>query len=254
MQHRPTRRQLLGLTGTTAVAGLAGCVNLGAQLGSGDVSDAGGDQDDTGEVTEGSDGQMGEEDEHQDEDDNHHEEGDDHHEEDDGHHDEDDNHHDDDQDEHGHNHDEGMPEEPSQTAEVLLETAGQQYHYKPHIVWIEPGGTVTWRLESGSHDAVAYHPNNDKPLRMPEAADPWQTELLTEAGATGEHTFETEGVYNYYCTPHESLGMVGTVIVGEPDPHEQPALEDPQDSLPEGARAELSDLAENVNEVLGHTH
>ena len=47
---------------------------------------------------------------------------------------------------------------------------------------------------------------------------------------------------------------VWTVIVGEPDAHDQPALEEPQSSLPEGARAELATLGDKVNEALGHTH
>ncbi|MFB6295910.1 MAG: plastocyanin/azurin family copper-binding protein [Halobacteriales archaeon] len=147
-----------------------------------------------------------------------------------------------------------MPNEPSETAEVLLATESQEYHFKPHLVWVKPGGTVTWRLESGSHDVVAYHPDNDRPRRIPEEAEPWNSKLLSEEGTTFEYTFETEGVYDYYCTPHESLGMVGTVIVGDPDPHDQPALEEPQSSLPEGARAELEDLAASVDEILGHTH
>ncbi|MEF8814822.1 MAG: plastocyanin/azurin family copper-binding protein [Halovenus sp.] len=248
MPHRPTRRQLLQLTGTAAVAGVAGCASLGAQSGEGDDEDS---PDNTEEASaddnheeengeEHHDGENGEE---------HHEEGEDEHQEEG-----EDEHHEEGEDEHGHNHDEGIPDGPSHTAEVVLETAGQEHHFKPHVVWIEAGGTVTWRLESGSHDAAAYHPDNDRPLRMPEEADPWSTELLSEEGRTAEHTFETEGVYDYYCTPHESVGMVGTVIVGEPDPHEQPALEEPQSSLPEGARTELKDLADNVNEALGHAH
>lgn len=151
-------------------------------------------------------------------------------------------------------HDEGTPVGPSSAAEVVMRTEGSEQHFAPHVVWIEPGGTVTWRLESGSHDAVAYHPDNDAPRRVPDGTDAWETELLTEEGATAEHTFETEGVYDYYCMPHEGVGMVGSVIVGEPDAHGQPALEEPQASLPEGARAELADLAETANEALGHTH
>lgn len=47
------------------------------------------------------------------------------------------------------------------------------------LLVVEPGGTVTWELESGTHDAVAYHPDNDdKPLRMPDDATPWRTDLL----------------------------------------------------------------------------
>lgn len=163
-------------------------------------------------------------------------------------------HHGDETDSHGHNHDEGTPEGPSETERVMMRTEGSQQHYDPHIAWVETGGTVTWELESGQHNAVAYHPDNDKPRRIPEGAASWDTEMLSESGATASHTFETEGVYDYYCAPHEALGMVGTVIVGEPDAHDQPALEPPQDSLPEGARTELADLAEQVKEALGHTH
>lgn len=243
MRHRPTRRQLLELSGTAALLGLAGCTSLGSQ------SPAGTDEDEPDNTEETSEDHHEEEDgEHHDEETTHEEEN---HDEESEHHDEETTH---EEDEHGHDHDEGTPEEPSETAEVVLATEGQEYHFKPHLVWIEPGGTVTWRLESGSHDAVAYHPDNDKPLRMPQEAEPWNIELLSEEGTTAEHTFETEGVYDYYCTPHENLGMVGTVIVGHPDAHEQPALEDPQSSLPEGARTELGDLADNVKEVLGHTH
>ena len=33
------------------------------------------------------------------------------------------------------------------------------------------------------------------------------------SGATSSFTFEEPGTYDYYCIPHESQGMVGTVTV-----------------------------------------
>lgn len=248
---KQTRRRLLELAGAAAVTALAGCTSTGSQPG-GEAS--GEDQPDT-ESEQHDDVHTEEGSGHHEEEDGHHEEGtDEHTERSTDHHGGEDEHHQVETDEHGHNHDEGTPDGPSQTAEVGLSTEGQQHHFKPHVAWVEPGGTVTWQLESGSHDVVAYHPDNDRPLRIPKATDPWSTELLSEEGATVERTFETEGVYDYFCTPHESLGMVGTVIVGNPDAHEQPALEEPQSSLPKGARNELTDLADKVNEALGHTH
>lgn len=215
---RYTRRRLLRVTGGAAIVGLAGCT--GSQPDDG-RAESGPDDAPTAEAED----DLAEED--------------DHHEEDD----------------HGHDHDEGTPQEPSATAEVALQTDGGQHHFAPHVVWVEPGGTVTWELESGQHDVVASRPDNgDKPLRMPDDAEPWDSGLLTEEDETVSRTFETEGVFDYLCTPHEAVGMVGTVIVGDPDPHEQPALEEPQELLPDGARSELADLAENVNEALGHTH
>ncbi|MCU4799409.1 plastocyanin/azurin family copper-binding protein [Halobacteria archaeon HArc-gm2] len=52
--------------------------------------------------------------------------------------------------------------------------------------------------------------------RIPEGAEGWNGETLTEQGATFSHTFEVEGTYDYYCIPHKSLEMVGRVVVGEP--------------------------------------
>ncbi|MFB6149299.1 MAG: plastocyanin/azurin family copper-binding protein [Halobacteriales archaeon] len=90
-----------------------------------------------------------------------------------------------------------------------------QFVFTPAVVWVEPGTTVTWEIEGAAHSVTAYHPDNDKPLRLPEGASSFDSGVL-DAGKTYEHTFETEGVYNYYCTPHESLGMVGVVIVAGP--------------------------------------
>jgi plastocyanin len=103
--------------------------------------------------------------------------------------------------------------------------AGQNV-FSPAVVWLEPGGTVTWEDVSGSHSATAYHPNNDKPMRMPTGAASFDSELLSE-GESFEHTFEEPGVYNYYCNPHEGLGMVGLVVVSEaaPGPGTEPVEE-----------------------------
>jgi len=88
-----------------------------------------------------------------------------------------------------------------------------QFVFSPAVVWVEPGATVEWTIESGAHSATAYHPDNDKSLRIPEDASPFDSGVL-ESGASFEHTFETEGVHDYYCTPHEGLGMVGLAVVG----------------------------------------
>lgn len=205
---------MLQLTGAAAIAGLAGCTGTGDGAGSEATPTEGEHHDETGRE--------------------HHDEAG--------------------TDENGHDHDDGAPQEPSATATVSMRTEGSGQHYAPHVVWIEPGGTVTWALESGSHDVTAYHPDNDGPLRIPDAADSWNSELLSDEGATFERTFEMEGVYDYFCTPHEAVGMVGTVIVGEPDAHGQPGLEAPDSSLPEGARSGLADLNGTVSEALEDSH
>ncbi|MDF9748127.1 cupredoxin domain-containing protein [Natrinema salsiterrestre] len=143
---------------------------------------------------------------------------------------------------------------PSDTAEVNMITEDGGYHFEPHVVRVNVGGTVTWHNESGSHSTTAYHSDNDQPQLVPDGAAAWDSGLYTEQGATFEHTFETEGVYHYYCTPHESLGMIGSVIVGEPDPHEQVALEDPPADKPERVREKLEELNGMVSTALGDDH
>lgn len=158
---------------------------------------------------------------------------------------------------HGGNHQHGrgmgrVPDGPSEHADVaMLDTnGGRQHHFDPHVVWVKKGGTVTWTLESGVHSTTAYHPDNDKPLRIPKGAKPWNSEILTTQGQTFEHTFAVEGVYDYFCIPHESMGMIGSVIVGTPKPTGQPALEPPQASLPEQAQAKITELNATVTEAL----
>ncbi|SFG95867.1 Plastocyanin [Halopelagius inordinatus] len=158
----------------------------------------------------------------------------------------------------GHSDDEDDHDEavgaPSDTAEVRMITEDGGYHFEPHVVRVNVGGTVTWHNESGSHSTTAYHPDNDQPQLVPDGAAAWDSGILSEQGATFEHTFETEGVYHYYCTPHESLGMIGSVIVGEPDPHEQVALEDPPADKPERVREKLEELNGMVSTALGDDH
>ncbi|WP_058365362.1 plastocyanin/azurin family copper-binding protein [Haloparvum sedimenti] len=143
---------------------------------------------------------------------------------------------------------------PSDAAEVNMITEDGGYHFEPHVVRVNVGGTVTWHNESGSHSTTAYHSDNDQPQLVPDGAAAWDSGIVSEQGATFEHTFETEGVYHYYCTPHESLGMIGSVIVGEPDPHEQVALEDPPADKPERVREKLEELNGMVSTALGDDH
>lgn len=100
--------------------------------------------------------------------------------------------------------------------EVMMVTEGSDYYFEPIGLHVEPGTTVTWVNESGAHSSTAYSEDNGKTQMIPDEAESWDSGILSESGATFEHTFEVEGTYNYYCTPHETLGMVGRIVVGEP--------------------------------------
>lgn len=138
------------------------------------------------------------------------------------------------------------PEEADGVAVVEMITDNQGTYFDPKGLLVEPGTTVRFVNESGSHGSTAYHPDREgQPQRIPDAAQPWDSEIFSDAGRRYEVTLDVEGVYDYYCPPHESMGMVGRLIVGEP--HDGPGTS-PPDDLPPGAREALPAIAAVVDE------
>lgn len=101
---------------------------------------------------------------------------------------------------------------------VLMVTEGSDYYFDPIGLFVEAGETVTFENDSGNHSATAYKQGNGQAsvTRVPDGAGAFDSGILSEQGVTFEHTFETTGTYDYFCTPHKSLGMVGRIVVGEP--------------------------------------
>lgn len=100
----------------------------------------------------------------------------------------------------------------TQTEELSVEmvTEDEAFYFDPIGLAIEAGATVEWTIESGDHSTTAYEE------RIPPEAEPWDSGVLAEDGATFSHTFNVEGTYDYYCTPHQSAGMVARIVVGQP--------------------------------------
>lgn len=75
--------------------------------------------------------------------------------------------------------------------------------FTPPAIRIDPGTTVVWNWtgEGGAHDIAFVD------------ADIPRSELTAERGATFEHTFESTGVYRYYCRPHQGATQMGAVVV-----------------------------------------
>lgn len=105
-------------------------------------------------------------------------------------------------------------------ATVLEEDQGAgRYVFTPAVVWLEPGGTVYWSFEETDHTVTVYHPQYERPNRIPDGVEtPFSSEFTGggEPGSGFNFVFDVEGVWNYFCKPHEDRGMVGMVIVGEP--------------------------------------
>jgi plastocyanin len=99
------------------------------------------------------------------------------------------------------------------------EDLGAEVWFDPIGVHIESGQTVRWIMNSpgNPHTTTAYHPmNGSRSLRIPEAATPWDSGFLINAGDRFEVTLTVDGVYDYFCLPHEAAGMVGRIVVGRP--------------------------------------
>jgi plastocyanin len=74
--------------------------------------------------------------------------------------------------------------------------------FDPANITVEPGTTVTW-VQSGSnpHTTTSYD-------------GLWDSGMIGGgSGGTFSFTFDEPGTYEYFCIPHEALGMVGSVTV-----------------------------------------
>jgi plastocyanin len=73
--------------------------------------------------------------------------------------------------------------------------------FSPTVLYIQPGGTVTWKNEAGMRHVVAGSLNS------------WGPPVTLEAGEVTTHPFATAGIFAYSCPLH--YGMNGVVIVGD---------------------------------------
>lgn len=79
------------------------------------------------------------------------------------------------------------------------------FAFDPPAIWVDPGTTVTWEWTGQATPHNVVH----------EGGDAFASDLLSEGGATFEHTFEDDGQYRYVCEPHVGVGMKGGVAVGD---------------------------------------
>src|SRR3954452_8819601 len=87
---------------------------------------------------------------------------------------------------------------------------GARLGFDPVGLKVAPGTTIRWVVEANVHTTTAYHPDNDRhPLRIPDGARPWDSDYLVDPGQAFEVTLTAEGVYDYFCAPHEMAGMAG---------------------------------------------
>lgn len=116
-------------------------------------------------------------------------------------------------------------------AEISMETEPRQdrpnpeFYFDPVGLYVEPGDTVRFSAATPFHNVMAYHPGFAQTRRVPEETSPISSPIFAEGGYW-LYTFDEPGVYDLYCGPHEFLGMVVRVVVGEASgPGAEPAPE-----------------------------
>lgn len=77
--------------------------------------------------------------------------------------------------------------------------------FHPPVLQVEAGTTVTFKATDRGHNSEA---NKDM---IPEGAEVWKGKINDDIAVT----FDKPGLYGYHCTPHQSAGMVGIILVGE---------------------------------------
>lgn len=77
--------------------------------------------------------------------------------------------------------------------------------FDPPVLQVQPGTTVLFKATDRGHNSEA---NKDM---IPDGVADWKGPI----GRDIEIAFETPGIYGYHCTPHQSAGMVGLILVGD---------------------------------------
>lgn len=105
-----------------------------------------------------------------------------------------------------------------QTDTLTVEVKGtnEDARFDPVVVSVHPGEVIRFIVREGIHTVTAYHPANRRPKRIPDSAMPFDSGLM-EKGNQWFLNIKEEGVYDYFCLPHEKMGHVGRIIAGSID-------------------------------------
>tara|TARA_B100001057_G_C22644409_1_gene869523 strand:- start:390 stop:809 length:420 start_codon:yes stop_codon:yes gene_type:complete len=96
---------------------------------------------------------------------------------------------------------------PSFAADISIEMLnkdanGKRMVYSPEVARIDVGDTVTWLPASKGHNVEMI-------------SSPNEMKFKSKNNKEAKITFDTPGIYYYWCTPHKGMGMVGLVVVGD---------------------------------------
>ncbi len=95
------------------------------------------------------------------------------------------------------------PNQDEEGRYIICMTADNQF--APKLAEVPVGATVVFINEGGSHNTVS--PGN------------WNSAIAGDSKRVNHvQTFQEAGSFDYYCQPHENIGMTGTIRVVEASP------------------------------------
>ncbi|MDS0295854.1 cupredoxin domain-containing protein [Halogeometricum luteum] len=110
------------------------------------------------------------------------------------------------------------PVEPDAEVQLLIgEREGApipEFYFEPSGLFVEAGSVVKFALATPDHTVTAYHPSLGRTQRIPDGVPAISSPVLG-GGTYWLYRFETPGVYDLYCAPHEPYGMAMRLVVGE---------------------------------------
>lgn len=102
----------------------------------------------------------------------------------------------------------GVPPEEREP-DLVVDVAADGFSFAPETFTVAAGDTVHWVWRSSGH--------NVRVREKPEGSE-WTGTPGTASDTYGEgylhaHTFRTSGRYEYFCAPHQTLGLEGSFDV-----------------------------------------
>mgnify|MGYP001061019082 CR=1 FL=1 len=81
---------------------------------------------------------------------------------------------------------------------------GQKMVYSEDIAYITEGDTINWIAKDKGHN-----------VEFIDGPKGWEAPKKSSISKDFTYTFDEPGVYTYVCTPHATMGMIATVVVGD---------------------------------------
>jgi len=90
------------------------------------------------------------------------------------------------------------------TVEMLNKLDKESMVFSKKIVRVDVGDTVFWKATDKGHNVQFIKGG------VPEGVDKFKSKFNKDT----EYKFTIPGIYAYWCTPHQNMGMIGFVVVG----------------------------------------